>query len=214
MLENYFFDFDKTLASSGKASLIATKQAFKLNNLDEPDDDQILDFMGIPADVSFPKMANRELSESDAKKLVDTYRNIYGKYEKENTHLYPGMRDVLDDLQQKGKNLFVVSSKSHDILKRNLDNLKITQYFKDFVGCDEVQHYKPAPDGILILLDRYNLNNKQSVMVGDARYDLQMGKSASVKTCGAAWDAFSVDSLKNEHPDYLLFHVAELKNIE
>ena len=96
--------------------MIATKQAFKLNNLDEPDDDQILDFMGIPADVSFPKMANRELSESDAKNLVDTYRNIYGKYEKENTHLYPGMRDVLEDLQQKGKNLFVVSSKGHDIL--------------------------------------------------------------------------------------------------
>ena len=68
----------------------------------------------------------------------------------------------------------------------NLDNLEITHYFKEFIGCDEVQYYKPAPDSILILLDRYNLNKNQSVMVGDARYDLQMGKSAGVKTCGAA----------------------------
>lgn len=214
MLKNYFFDFDKTLASSGKASLLATKQAFKLNGLKEPDDDLILDYMGIPADVSFPKMADKELSESNAKKLVDIYREIYGQYEKENTHLYDGIQDVLEYLKSRDKNLFVVSSKSHDILKRNLDNLEITHYFKDFIGCDEVQHYKPAPDGILILLDRYNLNKNQSVMVGDARYDLQMGKSAGVKTCGAAWDAFSVESLENEHPDYLLFHVLDLKHID
>lgn len=213
MILNYFFDFDKTLASTGSAALIATKEAFRLNNLSEPEDDVILDFMGIPADVSFPKMLEKELLPEEINKLVETYRNVYGKYEAKNTYLYDDVTKVLSTLQKEGKNLFVVSSKRHDILQRNLKNLGIEKYFKDIVGSDDVEHFKPAPDGIVLLLNKYQLNKNESVMIGDARYDLQMGKSANVQTCGAAWDTFNIKSLIKEEPDYLLNKVNDLLTI-
>lgn len=213
MLLNYFFDFDKTLASSGDASVKATKQAFVDNGLKAPETDAILDYMGVPAEVSFPKMADQDLTKEESQKIVDRFREVYSNYELESTKLYPGIQDMLDQLTQRKKNLFIVSSKQTDAVDRNLNNLKIRHYFKDVVGCDQVKNYKPAPDGILLLLDRYNLQKDDSVMIGDARYDLQMGKAAGVQTCGVTWDAYDVQSLKNEHPTYLLDAPLELVQI-
>lgn len=204
MLLNYFFDFDKTLASSGDASVKATKQAFLDNGLVAPETDEILDAMGVPAEVSFPKMAKEKLTDEQVQKVVDRFREVYSNYELESTKLYPGIQDMLDQLTQRNKNLFIVSSKKTDAVERNLNNLNIRHYFKDVVGCDQVDHYKPAPDGILLLLDKYQLQKDDCIMIGDARYDLQMGKAAGVHTCGVTWDAFDVESLKREKPTFLI----------
>ncbi|HJA47570.1 MAG TPA: HAD family hydrolase [Candidatus Limosilactobacillus excrementigallinarum] len=204
MILNYFFDFDKTLASSGDASVKATKQAFQDNGLTVPTTDEILDAMGIPAEVSFPQMAKEALTTYQVTKLVARFREVYSDYELASTKLYPGIQEMLDQLTQRHKNLFIVSSKRTDAVDRNLNNLNIRHYFKDVVGCDQVDHYKPAPDGILLLIDKYQLQKDDCMMIGDARYDLQMGKAAGVHTCGVTWDAFDIDSLKREKPTYLI----------
>lgn len=213
MLQNYFFDFDKTLASSGDVAVQATKQAYRDCGLKEPATDEILDYMGIPAEISFPKMAHQELSKKQAQDLVARFREVYAQNELSSTKLYPGIEEMLTQLTDEHKNLFVVSSKNSESIERNLRNLKIRHFFKDVVGCDQVKHYKPAPDGILLLLDRYHLTKDDSIMIGDARYDLQMGKAAGVHTCGAAWDAFSVKSLQNEHPTYIIDSPSQLPKL-
>lgn len=213
MIDNYFFDFDKTLASSGDASVKATKQAFKDNGLTVPETDAILSYMGIPAEISFPKMADKPLSKEAAQKVVDRFREVYSNYELESTKLYPGIREMLEKLTALHKNLFIVSSKKTDAVERNLKNLDIYKYFNDVVGCDQVENYKPASDGILLLLKRHQLTRDDSLMIGDAKYDLQMGKAAAISTCGVTWDAYDVDSLKAENPTYLINDPADLVKI-
>lgn len=214
MLKNYFFDFDKTLADSTDAAVEATQEAYSDNNLHAPKTETILDQMGIPAQVSFAKMAQRDLSESEVQQLVHTYRQVYKKYEKDKTQLYLDIRETLASLERRKKKLFVVSSKDTESLNRNLENLSIKQYFLDVVGCDQVRRFKPAPDSLLLLINHYHLQKDESVMIGDARYDLQMGKAAGIKTCGATWGAFDPDSLKREKPTYLLGHVKDLLTIK
>ena len=85
--------------------------------------------------------------------------------------------------------------------------------FTDTIGSDQVENYKPAPDGINILANRHDLDKAKMVMIGDAKYDLQMGKAAEVKTCGCAWDTYDIELLKNEEPDYLLEKVEKLLEI-
>ena len=51
-------------------------------------------------------------------------------------------------------------------------------------------------------------------MIGDARYDLQMGKNANVKTIGAEWGAFDVKSLVNENPTYLAKEPLDILNFD
>ena len=116
-------------------------------------------------------------------------------------------------LVEDGKRLFVVSSKNSVSLNRNLENLGIADLFTDTIGSDQVENYKPAPDGINILANRHDLDKAKTVMIGDAKYDLQMGKAAEVKTCGCAWDTYDIELLKKEEPDYLLEKVEKLLEI-
>ncbi|MBE1556741.1 HAD family hydrolase [Sporosarcina limicola] len=48
-------------------------------------------------------------------------------------------------------------------------------------------HYKPHPDGILKLVELYSLDKAETVMIGDAIFDLQMAKAADVASCGVTW---------------------------
>lgn len=203
MIKNYFFDFDKTLADTGDVSVIATQDAFKAFNLTPPPRDTILDLMGIPAEISVPQMTDKKLSNDEVKQICEEFRTIYQLIEFNNTKLYPGIAELLTTLYKEGKKLFVVSSKATGPLNRNLENLGILSYFTAIIGCDKVTHFKPEPEGINVLVEKYNLKLDESMMIGDARYDLQMGKNAGVKTCGAKWGAFNVDSLVKEKPTYL-----------
>lgn len=214
MLKNYFFDFDKTLADTGNVSIIATQKAFLAFGLVPPAREKILDLMGIPAEISVPQMTNKKLAEEEIEKICTEFRTIYKVIEFNNTSLYPGIGDLLTSLYKSKKRLFVVSSKAVAPLNRNLEALGILDYFEEIIGCDMVEHYKPAPDGINLLVEKYNLNKQDSVMIGDARYDLQMGKNANVKTIGAEWGAFDVKSLVNENPTYLAKEPLDILNFD
>ncbi|WP_040467869.1 HAD family hydrolase [Limosilactobacillus gastricus] len=204
MIKNYFFDFDRTLADSGMASVHATQAAFQDSNLDVPSEAEISSYMGMPAPDSFPQMANRNLLSDEINELVRKFRQFYIEYEDQDTSLYNGMLETLASLKENGKNMFVVSAKETKALKRNLTKLGIDQYFKEAVGFDVVKHPKPAPDALLMLIDQYQYSLDESVMIGDAKYDIQMGKSAHIKTCGVIWGAHDVDELKAEKPDFLI----------
>lgn len=210
---NYFFDFDKTLADSGDVSVSALQRAFKNAHLEVPATDLVLSYMGIPAEVSVKEMASETLSDAQVQTICADFRSIYQAKEAATTTLYPGIADMLVALDARGKNLFIVSSKETAALKRNLKHLGILSRFKEVLGCDLVQHYKPAPDGVLLLLDRYTLDKATSLMIGDAKYDIQMGKAAGIQTCGATWGAFDVKGLQQEHPTFLIDQPKEILTI-
>ncbi|WP_338086408.1 HAD-IA family hydrolase [Liquorilactobacillus mali] len=127
--------------------------------------------------------------------------------------LFNGILPTLQTLTQRSKSLYVVSSKNSVALLRNLENLKIKKYFTDVIGSDQVQHFKPAPDGVLSIINKYHLNSDDCIMIGDAIFDLRMGKSAGVHTCGVTWGAHDPYSLLKEKPDFLLSKAEELLTI-
>ncbi|KRL04454.1 HAD family hydrolase [Liquorilactobacillus oeni] len=213
-MKNFIFDFDGTLADSGKTGVLATQAAFRDFELKQPSAAQVQYYMGIPIEISFRKMSDREFSNAQFEELLITFRKHYKNLELSSLSLFPKMKDVLEQLYADGKNLFVVSSKHSVALQRNLERLEIAQYFRSVCGSDQVAHFKPAPDGILNLIARYKLIKKECIMIGDAIYDLQMGKAAQVRTCGVTWGAHERSLLQNESPDYLVSQVPELLNLE
>ncbi|KRL98819.1 HAD family hydrolase [Liquorilactobacillus satsumensis] len=213
-MQNFIFDFDGTLADSGKTAVLATQAAFRDFNLKEPTAATVQYYMGIPIEVSFKKMADRDFSDESFAELLDTFRSYYKDLEMNSISLFPQMENVLHQLFNDGRTLFVVSSKHSVALQRNLERLAIAPYFKSVCGSDQVAHFKPAPDGILNLLEGFQLNERESVMIGDAIYDLQMGKAANVQTCGVTWGAHDLALLQKEKPNYLVSEVNQLLELE
>ena len=215
-MQNFLFDFDGTIADSGDAATLATQACFKDFDLEVPTAETVRYYMGVPIEIFIPELVEKQGKHYSAEQfeaMYDSFRRYYGEIEHETTTLFPQMKDTLTALKDAGKKLFIVSSKASTSLKRNLKTLGIADLFDDLIGSDQVEHYKPAPDGVLMVIEKYHLDKNESVMIGDAKYDLQMGKAAGVKTCGCLWDTFDAQLLKAENPDFLLEKPAELLNI-
>ncbi|MGA4514496.1 phosphoglycolate phosphatase [Staphylococcus caledonicus] len=208
MFKNIIFDFDGTIANSKKCSLIATKKAFGEYGLEEPSDEQIEYYMGIPIEKSFNLMSSVDLNEKELKQLIRLFRENYKEVEEAHLNSYDGMLNQLETLHKKAK-LFVVSSKKTEVLKRNLKILKVDHLFLEIIGSDKVKNYKPSPDGILYILNKYNLNKTETIYIGDAIFDIQMAKNAGVSSCAVTWGSHSEENLKLENPDFIINSVKQ-----
>lgn len=212
-MHNFLFDFDSTLADTRDVAVMATQKAYEAKGLAIPSREAVVSYMGVPIEVSFAKMATESLSEAALTDLYTEFRAQYHEAEKLGISLFDGMGATLATLKNQGARLFVVSSKHSVPLQRNLDQIGLGQTFEAISGSDTVTHYKPAPDGILSLLQRFDLDAKQSVMIGDAKYDMQMGNNAGIATAAAMWGAADPASVKAEQPTYLLQTPSELLTI-
>lgn len=213
-MNNYIFDFDGTLADSKLCSVIATQEAFKEFGLNVPNSEQIEHFMGIPIEVSFKEIADYVFTDESFNELLQIFRKRYKANEIDTLTVFPEIPDLLQELKSLGKQLFVVSSKKSDVLLRNLQKLQIDNYFNDIIGSDKVTHYKPHPEGILRIVELYNLDKKETVMIGDAIFDLQMAKSANVASCGVTWGSHKKEKLLEEEPTFLVEEVKQLLHLE
>ncbi|CAJ1225573.1 phosphatase [Levilactobacillus zymae] len=202
-MQNFFFDFDSTLADTKQVAVVATQQTFVAQGLTAPAADVVVSYMGVPIEVSFAKMADRPLTAAELEPLFQEFRRQYALADGE-IQPFAGMLETLAALKAAGKRLFVVSSKHSTPLRRNLAQIGMGTTFEALCGSDMVAHYKPAPDGILNLLARFDLAPAQSVMIGDAIYDIQMGQNAHVATAAALWGAADPMAVKKQQPTYLL----------
>lgn len=209
MYKNLIFDFDGTIADSKECSIVATQKSFKERGLEEPTVNLIEYYMGIPIEKSFSLMSSVDLDDHQLEALIKTFRQNYKEVESSYLKLYKHMTEQLQSLS-KDKHLFVVSSKKTDVLIRNLEILDIDHLFTEVIGSDKVNHYKPSPDGINYILNKYQLENEETIYIGDAIFDMQMANSAKVASCAVTWGTHSIEELKSENPTYIIHEVTEL----
>lgn len=209
MYKNLIFDFDGTIADSKECSIVATQKSFKERGLEEPTVNLIEYYMGIPIEKSFSLMSSVDLDDHQLEALIKTFRQNYKEVESSYLKLYKHMTEQLQSLS-KDKQLFVVSSKKTDVLIRNLEILDIDHLFTEVIGSDKVNHYKPSPDGINYILNKYQLENEETIYIGDAIFDMQMANSAKVASCAVTWGTHSIEELKSENPTYIIHEITEL----
>lgn len=125
--------------------------------------------------------------------------------------MFHNVFEKLAELKYNYKNLFVVSSKKSDVLVRNMQTLGINAFFMEAIGSDKVQNYKPNPDGLLYILDKYEFNKENTIYIEDAIFDIQMANSIDVPSCAVTWWSLSKESLSNEQPNYIIELINELK---
>lgn len=209
MYKNLIFDFDGTIVDSKECSIVATQKSFKERGLEEPTVNLIEYYMGIPIEKSFSLMSSVDLDDHQLEALIKTFRQNYKEVESSYLKLYKHMTEQLQSLS-KDKQLFVVSSKKTDVLIRNLEILDIDHLFTEVIGSDKVNHYKPSPDGINYILNKYQLENEETIYIGDAIFDMQMANSAKVASFAVTWGTHSIEELKSENPTYIIHEVTEL----
>jgi len=86
--------------------------------------------------------------------------------------------------------LAVFSLNFRSTILKSLEMAGILDKFEFFVGREDVRKWKPEPDGLLKILDYFEVNTEEMIYFGDVEKDLLAGANASV-------ESYYIDTLIN-----------------
>lgn len=167
MSESIFFDLDGTLTDPKEGITRCIQHALTALDGSAPNAEELLWCIGPPLLQSFELLLDAQRAPQALALYRERFSDI-GLYE--NT-LYPGIRRLLEDLQQAGSRLYIASSKPHIYVERILEHFDLSGYFEAVFGAE-----LDGTRGDKTQLLRYALEctehpPSQSCMVGDRKHD-------------------------------------------
>lgn len=124
--------------------------------------------------------------------------------------LFPGVREVLEELRDRGFRTAIATGKAGDRARHLLTQLDVIHLFDHVIGSDEVARAKPAPDIVLHALDLLGARPEEALMLGDAVTDIAAARGAGIAAVAALWGESDSADLLATFPDAALDAPAEL----
>ncbi|NKB38345.1 MAG: HAD hydrolase-like protein [Gammaproteobacteria bacterium] len=122
-----------------------------------------------------------------------------------------GSRSLLEKLASRGARLGIFTRNVMPVVIETLKACEIDHLFSlEHIVDRDVATPKPSPEGIHYLLDLWQADAEDTVMVGDYLYDLQSGKSAGVTTIHHAGGG---DQTWPEYTDIYIRHFSEIEGM-
>ena len=182
------FDLDGTLSNSRGAIVATFQEACLAHGFAEPAEAEIAGRIGLPLARMFRELA----PGGDVDGLIETYRAAYLAHDAVHTRLFPGIPELVRDLDG---TLALATSKTTAGAEHNLRRLGLRPHFTVVLGHDAVERGKPEPDMLLEVMRRAGRGPGETVMVGDTTFDLEMADAAGVRGLGVAWGSHGAEGL-------------------
>jgi len=106
---------------------------------------------------------------------------IYPRHLTQSTQLMPGAMEALASLHASGIRLGLVTNKPQVAARSVLLHFRLAERFGAIVGGDAVLHGKPAPDALLLALERLEALPQETLMVGDSGTDVAAARAAGAR---------------------------------
>jgi len=127
------------------------------------------------------------------------------------SRLYPGARELLQQLADGGIRMAVISNKQEALSRLILKTLEVDAFFDIIAGGDTFAEMKPSPLPLARVVDEFGCSPAEAVMVGDSINDIQAGNRAGISTIGCRWGYGGSEELHGA--DFQAASLAEIFNI-
>jgi pyrophosphatase PpaX len=201
------FDVDGTLLDTKEFILRSFEHVFQALGLPCPSRNDISVVMGQPLEECYRAFA----SQLDAALLCKRHRS----FQEDNLSLvvpFENTARTLVTLREHGIKLAAVTTRKQTG-RQSLRYAGIEDMLSSVVTGDDVEHFKPHPEGVHKALGELNVPAIQAIMVGDLAVDIQAGKRAGTATAAALYGFSTKESLAASQPDYMLADIAELLTV-
>jgi phosphoglycolate phosphatase len=175
------FDLDGTLIDTLPDLSFSLNRALGIFNLRGVDSDVVRRSLhgGLEASVDAALSAlGQSLSHRD--EVIALYRHHYNQSLAERSHVYEGVRKLLESLRERGVHMAVCTNKESAQANRLLQHCALSEFFSAVVGADTCDARKPDPAPLLRAIDLLRGDPSQSLMIGDSRLDLECARAAAV----------------------------------
>src|SRR5574344_1044599 len=179
----FLFDFDYTLVNSSAGIVKCFRTVLDKHEYFSTSDEEIRRTIGKTLEESCSILTGGVNPE-----VLHTYRQEYVAeadiHMTSNTFLFPETKEVLTTLKQRGVKLGIISTKYKYRIKEFLDIHFPEDFFDIIIGIEEVEKYKPHPDGILKAIKFLKSKKKQVIYIGDSTTDAEAAQNAEVDFIG------------------------------
>jgi phosphoglycolate phosphatase len=190
------FDLDGTLLDTLTDLANATNAALKRLGFQtyQLDDYRYLVGDGIYrlAERILPK---EHLDDKTLNKCVTAIKHEYSKRWAENTKPYPGITELLSELEKIGIPKAVLSNKLDDFTKVMVKKLLPGFSFNIVRGARRSIPNKPDPAAALQIADELQIPPERFMYLGDTNTDMRTANSAGMFAAGALWGFRSAEEL-------------------
>ena len=191
-----FFDFDGTLFDTKEGVAKCGQYALRAFGIEEPDWEAMDFFVGPPLEYTFSTRYG--FTEEQCVRAVDIYRERYNSTGVFECRPYPGIRETLTSLREKGYKVGVASSKPERLCKQILKNHQLSDCFDDVCGADEATGRSVKKDVLLEALRRMGERGDASraVLIGDTVFDVEGAASVSMDCVAVSYGFGDVEEMR------------------
>src|SRR5262245_37382511 len=175
-------DLDGTVVDSAAIILASMRHATRTVLEREIPDQELMASVGGPG----LEAQMRAFGPDRVDELVRVYRE-HNEPLHDQLEAFAGMADVLARLKDEGRRLGIVSAKRRRTVELAFSRVPLGHLFDTIVGGDETVRQKPAPEPLLLALERLHAEPSDAAYVGDSPYDMASARAAGVYAVGVTW---------------------------
>ena len=132
----------------------------------------------------------------------------------DNSRIYPGIGEMLDELERRGIPKAILSNKPHQLTVQIVTKMLGLWSFAVVQGASPEIPRKPDPAVALEICQKMELHPAEVVFVGDSDIDMQTAHFAGMYGVGVLWGFRDAAELMAAGARTLLAHPGELFNLE
>lgn len=202
------FDLDGTLIDSSEDLALSVNATLRNFGRSELHRDVIQAYVGDGAPALVRRAFGPDAPQETVAEGLAFFLKFYRAHALEHTKLYPGIRDVVEQLSTH-HSLAVLTNKPEQISVDIIAALGLADHFPLVYGGDRFANKKPDPIGIQALMAAAGVGQSETIMIGDTSIDVQTARNAGVRSCGVEW-GFRPESFASVPPDLLVRRPEEL----
>lgn len=218
MFQYCLFDLDGTLTDPREGITKSVQHALRYFGIEEPDLKKLEPFIGPPLKDSF--MEYYGLSEEQAKKAIEVYRERFAPIGVLENQIFPGIPQLLKKLQKSGTHLAVASSKPAVFVHQILRHFDIEEYFEVIVG-SELDGTRGSKEEVVeealrqldIMTVEVNDRKACCAMIGDRKFDMQGAVAHGLTGVGVRFGFAVEGELEAAGADYIAETIEDLGRI-
>lgn len=206
------FDLDGTITDSEIGITRCVEYALNYFGIQVSDLRELSPFIGPPLLDSFKDFYH--FTDEQAIIATAKYRERYtdkGIFENE---LYPGIKELLAEAQQKDKTVILATSKPEIFARRILDYFGLSNYFFFIAGSGLDGSLHTKTDVINHILQSNNITELSSVvMIGDRKHDIIGAKNVGIDSIGVLYGFGDYKELSEAGANYIVEDITALREL-
>lgn len=185
MYDTILFDLDGTLTDPGLGITNSVMYALEKLGYPVPPREALYKFIGPPLHQSFRVWYG--MTEEQSLEAVAKFREYFSVEGLKENRVYDGIPEMLTALEQAGKRLVLATSKPEKFARIIMAHYGLDKWIRDIAGATMDTSRSRKADVIAYALERFGVDPKTAIMVGDREHDIHGAAELGLSAIGITW---------------------------